>query len=113
MPRQRVLPRPRMPQALDLGRSASILDVQCSCFSVESRDRACESEPPMRWKLVRSLSPADIWTALIARVVSRPAQRVDADALSAFQHQEAMTTLLNFSDLGLFAPILGALAVEG
>jgi superfamily II DNA/RNA helicase len=67
----------------------------------------------MRWKLVRSLSPADIWTALIARVVSRPAQCVHADALSASQHQEGMTTLLNFSDLGLFAPILGALAAEG
>src|SRR5271163_2360383 len=92
---------------------ASILRTQCSCFSVESRDRACVSEPPRRWKLVRSLSPADIWTALIARVVFRPAHCVHTDALSAFQHQEGMTTLLNFSDLGLFAPILGALAAEG
>jgi ATP-dependent RNA helicase RhlE len=34
--------------------------------------------------------------------------------MSASQHQEAMTTTLpNFSDLGLSAPILGALAAEG
>ena len=48
--RRRVLPWPRMPQALDPGRSASILGVQCSCSLVESRDRACVSEPPTRWK---------------------------------------------------------------
>jgi hypothetical protein len=29
-------------------------------------------EPPTRWKPDRSSSPADIWTALIARVVFRP-----------------------------------------
>jgi ATP-dependent RNA helicase RhlE len=71
------------------------------------------SEPPTRWKPDRSLSPADIRTALIARVVSRPTQCVHADALSAFQHQEAITALPDFSDLGLSAPILGALAAEG
>src|SRR5215469_5625095 len=48
--RRRVLPWPRMPQALDPGRSASILGAQCSCSLVESRDRACVSEPPPRWK---------------------------------------------------------------
>ena len=35
----------------------SILAAQCSCPSVESRDRACESEPPTRWKLVRVFIP--------------------------------------------------------
>jgi hypothetical protein len=54
----------------------------------------------------RSLSPADIWTALIARVVFRP-HCVRAKALSATQHREAITGLPNFSD---FPPILGALA---
>src|SRR3984893_11327393 len=98
---------------LDPARSVSILGVQCSCSWVESRDRACVSEPPMRWKPDRSLSPADIWTTLIARVVSRPAQCVDANALSASEHREAITALPNFSDLGLSAPILGALAAEG
>src|SRR5215472_6469232 len=44
------LSRPRMSQALDPARSASILAVQCSCSWVESRDRACVSEPPTRWK---------------------------------------------------------------
>src|SRR5262249_41856726 len=67
-----------MPQALDPGRSASILDLQCSYSWVESRDRACVSEPRTRWEADRSLSPADIWTALIARVVSRPAHCVHA-----------------------------------
>jgi ATP-dependent RNA helicase RhlE len=67
----------------------------------------------MRWKPDRSLSPADIWTALIARVVSRPAHCVHANALSASQHREAVTNLPNFSDLGLSAPILDALAAEG
>jgi ATP-dependent RNA helicase RhlE len=33
--------------------------------------------------------------------------------LSAFKHREAITALPNFSDLGLSAPILGALAAEG
>ena len=98
---------------LDLGRSASILGEQCSCSWVESRDRACVSEPPTRWKPDRSLSPADIWTTLIARVVSRPAHCVHANALSASQNREAVTALPNFSELGLSAPILGALAAEG
>ena len=48
----------------------------------------------------RSLSPADIWTALIARVVFRP-HCVRAKALLATQHREAITVLPNFSDLGL------------
>jgi ATP-dependent RNA helicase RhlE len=60
----------------------------------------------------RSLSPADIWTALIARVVSRPAQCVRANALWASQ-TESIITLPNFSDLGLSARILGAVAAEG
>src|ERR1700730_7637890 len=98
---------------LDPARSVSILGVQCSCSWVESRDRACVSEPPTRWKPDRSLSPADIWTTLISRGVSRPAQCVDANALSASEHREAITALPNFSDLGLSAPILGALAAEG
>jgi ATP-dependent RNA helicase RhlE len=38
---------------------------------------------------------------------------VHANALSASQYREAVTTLPNFSDLGLSAPILGALAAEG
>ena len=42
--------RLRMPQALDFGGSTSISGMQCSCSSVESRDRACVSEPPTRWK---------------------------------------------------------------
>ena len=42
--------RPRMPQALDFGPSTSISVEQCSCSSVELRDRACVSEPPTRWK---------------------------------------------------------------
>ena len=109
----RVLARPRMPQALDPGRSASISGVQCSCSWVESRDRVCVSEPPTRWKPDRSLSPADIWTALIARVVSRPAHCVHANAMSASSHRERIATLPSFSDLGLSAPILGALAAEG
>ena len=48
---------------------ACIVAAQCSCSSVEPRDRACVSNPPIRWKLDRSLSPANIQTALIARVV--------------------------------------------
>jgi len=61
----------------------------------------------------RSLSPADIWTALIARVVSRPTQCVHANALSVSQHREAVTAVPNFFDLGLSAPILGVLAAKG
>jgi ATP-dependent RNA helicase RhlE len=38
---------------------------------------------------------------------------VHANALSASQHRGAVTTLPNFSDLGLSAPILGVLAAEG
>src|SRR5216683_5352651 len=68
------LGRSRRGQRLTLepGGSASILGAQCSCSWVESRDRACVSEPPTRWKPDRSLSPADIWTALVTRVVSDP-----------------------------------------
>jgi hypothetical protein len=69
------------------------------------------SEPPTRWKPDRSLSPADIWTALIARVVFRP-HCVRAKALLATQHREAITILPNFSDLGLSA-YLGAVTAEG
>ena len=72
---------------------------------------ACVSEPPTRWKPDRSLSPADIWTALIARVVFRP-HCVRAKALLATQHREAITVLPNFSDLGLSA-YLGAVTAEG
>jgi hypothetical protein len=46
-----------------------ILGAQCSCSSVEPRDRSCVSVPPPWRKLARSLSPAKIWTALITRVV--------------------------------------------
>src|SRR5262249_19850840 len=38
---------------------------------------------------------------------------VHANALTAYQHREAITALPKFSDLGLSAPILGALAAEG
>jgi len=36
-----------------------ILRAQCSCFLTEPRDRACVSDPPIRWKAGPSLSPAD------------------------------------------------------
>jgi superfamily II DNA/RNA helicase len=41
------------------------------------------------------------------------AHRVHANALSASQQREGTATLRNFSDLGLSAPILGALAADG
>jgi hypothetical protein len=47
--RRRVPALPRMPGTCTR-RCASILGVQCSCFLVESRDLACVSEPPTRWK---------------------------------------------------------------
>ena len=66
------LARPIMPLALDPVRSASILGVQCSCSLVELRDRGLRERTTEAVEADRSLSPADIWTALIARVVSRP-----------------------------------------
>src|SRR5579864_4122836 len=36
--------------ALDRLRAIRILETQRSCFSTEPRDRACVSDPPLRWK---------------------------------------------------------------
>src|SRR5215475_15447247 len=101
-----------MPQVLDSGRSASISGVQCSCSSVELRDRACVSEPPTRWKRT-GLYPCRHLDSPNRAGRLPTAQHVHANALSAYRYREAVTNLPRFSDLGLSAPILGALAAEG
>jgi ATP-dependent RNA helicase RhlE len=62
-------------------------------------------------ELVRSLFPALIRTALIARVVS-PTQAARSRERTA-PALRGCETLPDFSDLGLSAPVLGALAAEG
>src|SRR6516165_10851355 len=102
-----------MSRALDCARSVSILAAQCSCSWVESRDRACVSEPPTRWERT-GLYPLPTSGQPSNRAGRLPTpQRVHVNALLAYRYREAVTNLPRFSDLGLSAPILGALAAEG
>ena len=93
---------------------ARILEEQCSCFSIEPRDRACVSDPSLRWKagpvfvLCRHLDSPNRAGRLPTRVV-RSCER----ASRITQTRGALTILSHFSDLGLSAPILAALASEG
>ena len=65
--------------------------------------------------MVRSLSPACFRTALITRVVFRPAKRppTKAGARWASCDLRDIKTVSDFSDFGLAAPILEAVASEG
>src|SRR6516165_1767413 len=101
-----------MSQALDPAGSASILAVQCSCSWVESRDRACVSEPPTRWKRT-DLYPCRHLDSPNRAGRLPTAQCVHVNVLSACRYREAVINLPRFSDLGLSPPILGALAAEG
>src|SRR6516164_5116985 len=101
-----------MSRALDCARSVSILAVQCSCSWVESRDRACVSEPPTRWERT-GLYPCRHLDSPNRAGRLPTAQRVRANTLSEYTYREAVTNLPRFSDLGLSAPILRALAAEG
>jgi ATP-dependent RNA helicase RhlE len=68
------------------------------------------TDPPTKWDPAWSLSSA-CWTALIARVVSDPKTR--SCGVPRACHPKVVRVLTDFSDLGLSAPILGAVTAEG
>jgi ATP-dependent RNA helicase RhlE len=82
-------------------------------FGLSCVTGACVSDPPVWWKAGPVFIPCRYQDSpnRAGRLPIR--HRVDAGAAAGISIKEGLTVLLKFSDLGLSAPLLGALAAEG